>query len=1122
MQLIEVPTMGTVSFPDNLSDTEIAESIKRTLAKNNPPEVKFGPFGEFQKVPEGIPAPERQPLVSIPSFFDEMAKVGSAVMAPISEAGARLFSGVRTATEGNVPPANRTPDDIKAGKNMIDLPTVSPEDIKLLPKWLQGVAGVVNATTKAISGLTEPGNALIAPVAGVEGLAKPIAGAFLASAIASEPKTIQDAWRIYNDPNATTADKSEAIANAAVINPTFAALLTHGITAESPKPSLTPLTDEALKITTGGKDAIQVGKSAEVPLDTPPGNSEKVVEGISKSEEPAPAQEQAQEKVGVPEQSQPVETPTVETPVSQPAPTPPADSAIETPVTPEDATALKYKLIDQQRVARGEEPLPKPDTVGDKEVEAKADALVDKNPLLPEQLIDEINSKPRPLNSEESIVVLKKLADVKNERNLANDEVNRLAEEKAKDPSKETDWMSAKIRSAQAEENLHKVETAARYAGAEQGRAFRLRQMLVNEDFTFASLESRRRAAKGGAPITETERVELNKTAEDYKKADEALQSHLQGNTPIHPQVLAMADRIIANFDKRANAAKIRIREKLSRVSSGVDPTLLIDAVEVGVAHAARFGVDFARWSAKMIEDVGDWVKPHLKDLYDQSQKKLNGMKASDAVKRVISNPEERALKAFKTRTKNRINELETKMAEGDFSKAPKKTTVLDREAIDLQAQKDRVVRKFQQEQEKIRLKNRASWEKFLDFTSDFKRFSVLSSATVIPKLMSAGLQRLTTMPLEELIGAAWRQVPGVKQIAAKASLEGGGFNWDAEMKGFGEAFSRGAKDAYDVLKTGHSDLDVMYGKGNSSYSGETSAGTVFLEVPGRIHGAIKSPVKRAAFERAAEILGKFYAKQGLDVTDPLVKTRIAVESYKAANRSIFLEDNWLASKVKTFISANKNASPAEKTFSTLGKLALPIVKVPTNIAFETMRYALGWAKAPVRIAYALSKGMENLKPEEADAIMRDLKKGSIGAAVLALGYFNANNIGGYYQPNKKQKEGDVKYGSVRVFGHDIPSYLLHNPLIETLQIGATIRRVAESKLRKKDDEPQGIPAGIGAAAFGVVEEIPFVREMSEMDKLRNPYTRGKFLQQQGEDLVIPKIVQQGYKGATNLLNHAP
>ncbi len=153
---------------------------------------------------------------------------------------------------------------------------------------------------------------------------------------------------------------------------------------------------------------------------------------------------------------------------------------------------------------------------------------------------------------------------------------------------------------------------------------------------------------------------------------------------------------------------------------------------------------------------------------------------------------------------------------------------------------------------------------------------------------------------------------------------------------------------------------------------------------------------------------------------------------------------------------------------------------------------------------------------------MRDLKKGSIGAAVLLLGYYNADNIGGFYQPNKKQKQGDVKYGSVRIFGEDIPAYLLHNPLLETLQIGATIRKVADSKLRKKDTEKQGIPAGIGAAAMGVSEEIPFVREMFELDKLRNPYTRGAFVKQQAEDLIIPKVVQQGYQLGTNVLNHAP
>jgi len=281
--------------------------------------------------------------------------------------------------------------------------------------------------------------------------------------------------------------------------------------------------------------------------------------------------------------------------------------------------------------------------------------------------------------------------------------------------------------------------------------------------------------------------------------------------------------------------------------------------------------------------------------------------------------------------------------------------------------------------------------------------------------------------------------------------------------------------------------------------------------------------VKRAAFERAAQILGEFYAKQGLDVTDPLVKTRVAVEAYKAANRSIFLEDNRIVSAYKAALGRleGKDASVGSKFTASALKVTLPIVRVPTNIAAEVGRYALGLPNAAVRITTALIKGTKNLKPEEADAILRNLKKGSIGGALLAYGYFNPNYFGGYYQEGKKQKPGDVKFGSIRIGDVSLPSYVLHNPLLETLQIGATIRKVADSKLRKKDSEAQGLTAGIGAAAFGVAEETPFGREIVESGKLFNPSMRGKAIKQQAKDLIIPKIVQQGYSATTNLINKA-
>jgi hypothetical protein len=140
---------------------------------------------------------------------------------------------------------------------------------------------------------------------------------------------------------------------------------------------------------------------------------------------------------------------------------------------------------------------------------------------------------------------------------------------------------------------------------------------------------------------------------------------------------------------------------------------------------------------------------------------------------------------------------------------------------------------------------------------------------------------------------------------------------------------------------------------------------------------------------------------------------------------------------------------------------------------------------------------------------MRELKKGSVGGAALLLGYLNAENIGGYYQPGQKRAKEDVKFGQIRMFGLNIPTYLIHNPLLEQLQIGATIRRVADSKLRKKDQETQGIPAGIMAGALGVTEEVPFVREtIGELPKLFDPHRRADFVGELTKSLAVPQVVE--------------
>jgi hypothetical protein len=572
---------------------------------------------------------------------------------------------------------------------------------------------------------------------------------------------------------------------------------------------------------------------------------------------------------------------------------------------------------------------------------------------------------------------------------------------------------------------------------------------------------------------------------------------------------------------RRANLEALKSERDYLRES--INPKTTPEQQELAAVESRRKQLQKRLDEAERKINTGDitagkvTAKPELTPELQAMRDELGQMNEMVAKLRAAIRPEltdAQRLSALKASLLRNNAKLSDKIARGDFSKRPRREVVMDQEATRLRAESERIKKRWREALVNDRLKNRNNWEKTLDWGTKYRRAGVLSSPVVIPKLISAGIQRLTSLPLEEAAGSALGKIPGVSGVAARAPLEGGGSNLKAELRGFSAAFTQGMRDAYAVLKTGHSDLDVLYGKAGESYTGEFEMASKLLALPGRIHGMIKAPIKRATFERAVQRYADFYARQGLDLSDEVLKTRIAVDAYKAANRSIFLQDNMLASKVSAFLAEKRSnetghATVGSKVLATTGRVLLPIVRVPTNIVHETMQYAGGLASGSARLGVAMAKGIDKLSPDEADLIMRELKKGSIGAAVLALGYFNADAIGGYYQPNRKQKPGAVKYGSIRVNGMDIPAFLLHNPLLECLQAGATVRRVADSKLRKKDAGPQGLPAGVGAAAFGMVEQVPFMREMSELEKLRNPYTRGEFLGEQAKSIAVPSIVQK-------------
>jgi hypothetical protein len=510
---------------------------------------------------------------------------------------------------------------------------------------------------------------------------------------------------------------------------------------------------------------------------------------------------------------------------------------------------------------------------------------------------------------------------------------------------------------------------------------------------------------------------------------------------------------------------------------------------------------------------------------------------ARDAAKKILDDlrkqakpqrtPEEIALAVYKARTKARIEELNDRTKRGDFSKKERKSVELDPEGVKLKADAERAKLEFDRALYKDRQKNMPMTHRILDYIPKIARASLLSNPITFAKLVMAAVYRLGGTPIEEVVGGGLGHLPFISQVAERAPIQGG-FNAKAELKALKDAWMLGLSDAKQKFKTGETDLDVLSGK-------RSIIPHHWLDFFGNVHGMIKAPVVRAEYARSFEKRTEFYANHGIDVTEPAVLLKIHNEAYQDAQRAIFQQDNkfvqmWntalrqLEQPSKTTGRVSLGAKAAQSALKTL----LPIVKIPTNIVAEGFNHALGTeigaaklvgialrgamenkkTTGSLKLGKAFEEGVKQLKPEEADMIMRHLKKGSVGKAIMLLGFLASQSVGGFYQPGQRRRDDDVKPGTVRIFGVNIPSWALHNPAVEQLQMGATIARVAYSKLRHRDRDTQGIPAGVMAAALGLVEEVPFLSMASNLHKLFTPGERMDYLGELARSRAEPQFIQ--------------
>lgn len=285
--------------------------------------------------------------------------------------------------------------------------------------------------------------------------------------------------------------------------------------------------------------------------------------------------------------------------------------------------------IDAEREARGVEPLMTPARDSDPMQWDEAMARIDRTPQAPQMLADNINAgRVKSITDIEQLMLLHEEIRLRNEK--------AMEAERAVDPHSTEDERAAARQMFDAlEARLDATERASRIGKRANAKALRIVQVAALDDYTLASLETRARNAKG-TPLTLEESVKLKEQAveierlqgelakfQDANAREKAMEtlSNLMHETFKESKAQAKAGKTVIDIlHAQRDAARQRIIAKRGRLNAGIDPTSLLDEAIIGASHIADGLKSLGDWSAAMVKDFGERIRPYLEDLFKQSK----------------------------------------------------------------------------------------------------------------------------------------------------------------------------------------------------------------------------------------------------------------------------------------------------------------------------------------------------------------------------------------------------------------------------------------------------------------------------------------------------------------------
>lgn len=317
----------------------------------------------------------------------------------------------------------------------------------------------------------------------------------------------------------------------------------------------------------------------------------------------------------------------------------------------DDSVSIANEDVNLRRAREGNLRLMDEERKANPKTWAEAEDLLEKDPSFGSRLVDDIRSgKKKSLTDVEQAALIHEAVTIKNARDM---EAERAVDPTGDDASRaqaREDWK-------RYEDRLNEIDQATKLAGTSAGRALQIRKMQISENFTYEGIARRERMVKGrGLTPEESIKIqeqadkiaETQKQAEELRTKDENTKTDAEASRMIEAtinelgkgylrdaetgrsfdqRIVSAAERIVKGLENQATAAlkRIRARRAEGRLNS-LPVEDLVDYSIVGAAKIARSGLDFGKWSAAMVKDLGEMSADVLKQVYDASNARLDDL----------------------------------------------------------------------------------------------------------------------------------------------------------------------------------------------------------------------------------------------------------------------------------------------------------------------------------------------------------------------------------------------------------------------------------------------------------------------------------------------------------------